>query len=88
MIDPHAITCRELVEFLHRYLDGELGRRRRAVFDAHLGACEECAAYLRDYETTVRLGREAFAAADAPVPDDVPEDLVRAVLAARKTSER
>jgi anti-sigma factor RsiW len=84
MIDPHAITCRELTDFLHQYLAGEIRGRRRAVFEAHLAVCDECVAYMRGYGEVVRLGKEAFADSDDPVLDDLPEDLVRAVLAARK----
>jgi anti-sigma factor RsiW len=83
MIDPHAITCRELTDFLLQYLAGEIRGRRRAVFEAHLAACDGCHAYLRGYEEAVRLGRDAFCS-DEPIPEDLPEDLVHAVLAARK----
>jgi anti-sigma factor RsiW len=81
MIDPHAITCRELTDFLLQYLAGEIRGRRRAVFEAHLAVCDECVAYVRGYEEAVRLGREAFDDSD----DTIPDDLVRAILAARKS---
>jgi anti-sigma factor RsiW len=78
------MTCRELVGFLHEYLDDALAAHVRARFDQHLAACADCATYLRTYKTTVKLGRAAFAHPDDPVPGDVPEDLVRAILAARR----
>ena len=77
------MTCRELVEFLMDYLDGVLPDPERSSFEGHLGDCPDCAAYLATYGEAVRLGKEACTAGDA-IPAEVPEDLVRAVLAARR----
>lgn len=78
------MTCRELNSFLMDYLSGELPSDKRAVFDEHLNSCPECVAYLRSYEETVRLGRAAFSRPDEPVPDEVPDEVVAAILAARR----
>lgn len=80
------LTCRELVDFLMAYLDGELPERERAGFEAHLAECEDCVRYLGSYEATVRLERRAFEAPDSAVPDEVPEELVTAILAVRQRS--
>jgi anti-sigma factor RsiW len=80
------LTCRALVDFLMAYLDGELPDRERRVFEAHLRVCADCVAYLRSYEATVRLERQAFEAPEASVPDEVPEELVAAILASRRTA--
>ena len=81
------MTCRELIEFLMAYLDDELPPASRRVFDAHLAACPPCQRYLASYREAVALGRTAFGPdPDEPVGDDVPEDLVRAILAARESS--
>ena len=82
------MTCRELIEFLWRYLEGDVSRSERFGFDAHLAICPDCIAYLQTYECAVRLGREAFDDPDAPLPDDVPEELIQAVLAARGPSRK
>ncbi len=81
------MTCRELVNFLMDYLSGELPTDERALFDEHLGSCPECVAYLKSYEETLRLGRAAFSRLDEPVPDEVPDELVTAILAARRRQE-
>jgi anti-sigma factor RsiW len=81
---PRDVTCRELVEFLMAYLDGDLPEDERRAFDAHLELCEACVEYLRAYEKTLRLEREAFQDACAPPADDIPEELVSAILAARR----
>ena len=77
------MTCRELVEFLADYMAGELPAKVRRVFEAHLADCPECVTYLRSYADTVRLAR-ACAETDDAVPAEVPERLVRAILAARR----
>jgi len=81
---PAVVTCREFVEFLYDYLLGGLGAERTADFNAHLAACPSCVAYMKTYEASVRMGRTALAPADDPLPGDVPEALVRAILAARE----
>lgn len=77
------LTCRELTEFLDDFLEGELDPVRRAVFERHLSICQECSNYLQSYRATRRLGRAAHAA-DALA--EMPEALVRAILAARRPS--
>jgi predicted anti-sigma-YlaC factor YlaD len=79
----HALTCRELTEFVADYLAGQLASERRALFEEHLGECPECHAYLRSYAVTMRLAKNAYD--DEPAPAEVPERLVRAILAACRT---
>ena len=79
------ISCRELVDFLMDYLDGGLTETERRQFESHLEVCPWCVAYLRSYRETVRLGKAALERSDAPVPADVPEELVKAILAARRS---
>ena len=73
------MTCQQLIDFIGRYRDHELTADERAEFDRHLAACPSCVAYLKTYEQTVLLTN---ASADAPVPSDVPESLVKAILSA------
>ena len=79
------MTCRELTDFIGDYLSGGLTPSTKAEFEFHLGVCPNCRRYLGDYAATVSLGKKAFADDDAEVPADVPEDLVRAILAARRS---
>lgn len=78
------MTCRELIDFLGAYFDGELSRDVRLRFEEHLAACPECSAYLETYRQTLKLAKDAFHEMDDPVPADVPEDLVKAILSARR----
>lgn len=79
------ISCKELIEFLNDYLDGELPPERRAVFERHLAICQDCTAYLDSYEKTMQLSVMALRGGVPAVPEQVPEGLLRAILAARKT---
>jgi anti-sigma factor RsiW len=40
------MECRELVELVTEYLDEALPSAERAVLEAHLGECDDCAAFL------------------------------------------
>ncbi|NNG04962.1 MAG: zf-HC2 domain-containing protein [Inquilinus sp.] len=80
---PLMVTCEEFESFILAYLEDELPRRQRVVFEFHLKICRECRDYLAAYRRTVELGRAAFADPSAAVPDTVPEDLIAAVLDAR-----
>ncbi len=77
------MTCREFTDFLLDYLDGDLGLVERGAFDAHLAQCPACVTYLRAYEATIRLGKAVCTDEHDAVGDDVPEELVQAILAAR-----
>lgn len=76
------MTCRQLDGFLAAYVQGELPQRTRAAFERHLAICPACVAYLQAYRTTIRLSKQLAEDVDAPVPASVPEELIRAVLAA------
>lgn len=80
------MTCREFTEFIYSYLEGEASAAERQVFEAHIGECPPCLAYLDTYRKTVAIGKAVCEEPEGPVPDDVPEELVRAVLAARRAS--
>jgi len=84
-MDTDPLSCREALDFLAEYLDGGLAAPVRATFDHHLALCVDCRRYLDDYAETIRLGREAHAA-DGPASEQVPEELVAAILASRTDS--
>ena len=77
------MTCREFIEFLWRYVENNLPRGEREVFDEHLAKCPHCVKYLQSYRETVRIGKTVFTNAEDTVPVEVPEDLIKAILAAR-----
>ena len=78
------MTCREFADFMADYLSGELPSDSRTAFEHHLRLCVNCQRYLAGYEETVKLGKRVFADDDAVVPAQVPEELVQAILNARR----
>ena len=81
---PLMLTCRQAEDFIADYVDGTLPTRKRLIFELHLRMCRECRDYLAAYRRTVALGKAAFDDPNAPVPDDMPEDLVTAIVDARE----
>ncbi len=80
----HGVTCREFVDFLDDYLSGALSDEAREGFHSHLAACPSCVAYMKTYEASVQLGRTVLTRSEEPVPEEVPEELLEVILAARK----
>ena len=80
------MTCREFIEFLWRYIEGELPPAERTTFDDHLAKCPHCVKYLQQYQDTVRMGKPAIIASNEQIPAAVPEDLVQAILKSRVSS--
>lgn len=80
------LSCRDFVEVIMAFLDGELDGDQCVRFESHLVACPACDHYLDSYKTTVALGQSICDPEDldGPIPGNVPEELVQAVLAARR----
>jgi predicted anti-sigma-YlaC factor YlaD len=76
------LTCKEVIAFLMDYLDGTVDAEERERFDWHLARCHSCVAYLRTYQTTLRMAQ-----ACRVDTEDVPDELVEAILAARHVGE-
>ena len=53
-IDERALTCRELVELVTNYLEGALSSEDKERFEAHLAACDGCAAHLQQMRKTIQ----------------------------------
>ena len=82
---PFMLDCITFEKFIIGFFSDTLTVRQKFVFDIHLKMCRECRAYLEAYKSTVALAGEQ---AEIPFSDmelgDVPEDLIKAVLAAAK----
>jgi anti-sigma factor RsiW len=77
------ITCREVLDFIMAYLDGELTPDQKHEFERHLGVCPSCVNYLDSYKATIKLGKAAMEKPDEPATGSVPEGLIRAIREAR-----
>jgi len=78
------MTCRELADFIVDYLAGQLPGEVKSAFEKHLSVCPNCVSYLATYKSTIELSRRAFEADEADASQQMPEELVRAILDARE----
>jgi anti-sigma factor RsiW len=49
------LNCRELVELVTAYIEGDLSSGERKRFDAHLSACDGCTMYVEQMRRTIEL---------------------------------
>ncbi len=81
---PLMISCRDFEDFIIQYLENELPWSKHFIFKTHLKVCKECRDYLDAYRLSMEVTKEAMAQEELPA---VPEDLVKAILAATQISE-
>ena len=82
------MTCREATEFLSDFLAGELAGPVAADFQAHLGRCANCRAFLEQFRNTIAAEADAFASEDADASTVMPDELVRGIVGALKTTNK
>jgi len=82
------MRCRDFVEFIMDYLEKTLPETQRLEFDRHLADCSACVDYLESYQETIRLEKTLCCGPDDALPEDVPEDLVKAILAAKRKAQQ
>lgn len=79
------MNCREFTDFLEAWFADELPEIQRNEFGAHLQDCPPCVHFLASYRTTIELGRLCVGDNEsAAVPEVVPEELIQAILTARR----
>ncbi|MHC4955748.1 MAG: anti-sigma factor family protein [Planctomycetota bacterium] len=81
------MTCQELAEFILEYVEGKLAEDARSTFEKHLEMCPSCIEYLKSYKTTQMVLDDLCCECRDEVPREVPEDLIQAILKARKAAE-
>ena len=70
----HAMVCRDAVELMAAYLDGELAERDRERLEAHLADCPHCSEYLAQLRMTINaVGRVDV----EELSDEAVDDLVQ-----------
>ena len=75
------MKCRECDEFLADYVAGDLPSDVLATFELHLSRCRNCRNYLEQYRATIKAGKTACDIAKQGI--EMPEELIKAILAAR-----
>ena len=77
------LVCRDVIELLIDFVDGELPPERRQEFERHMCGCQPCFVYLETYQATIRLTR-ALPKCE-PLPTEF-ERRLRAMLAAEEAA--
>lgn len=54
-------SCKDSIELLLAYLDGDLPASEAAHLEEHLGGCPPCLEFLRSYQATPKLCKKALA---------------------------
>lgn len=83
---PGQITCAEFEAFILDYHEGVLSERQRRIFEYHFTICPTCRTQFTSYLQTIELGQKIFAAGEEALPEEVENELVNAILAARSGS--
>ncbi|MEP5729502.1 MAG: zf-HC2 domain-containing protein [Sulfitobacter sp.] len=84
---PGMITCEVFESFILAYLEDELSPDQRRVFERHLKVCRSCRQYLADYRMTL-AATQSLSVDDKVALENVPEDLITAILAAHTSADR
>ena len=78
------LTCHEVLDFLSDYVEGRLPPAEHARLEEHLAVCPPCVDYLRSFQATLAACRSLRGSDLAQFPP-LPEELVQAIMAARKS---
>lgn len=68
------LSCKEVTELVTEYLEGQLSLGRWLSFQAHVGMCRHCRAYLRQMRATIATLGELPA---EPLDQAAHEELMR-----------
>lgn len=75
---PMMISCEDFEAFIIAYLEDDLPKMKRRVFEFHMKMCPECREYLAAYKRSVELAKSEME--DTQDLPPIPEDLVAAIL--------
>ncbi len=79
------ISCRDFVDFVGDYQEGDLPATQSQLFEAHLAQCQNCRQYFDAYRETVRSAKAAMQELDE---QPVPEELVKAILLSARSQRK
>ncbi len=85
--EPVVLNCEQLEGFVVDYLENSLPVEQHEEFVKHLGQCPDCEQYIKNYQTTIRLTQSVFEE-ERDCAEDMPEALVRAILASRQKTNK
>lgn len=62
------MTCKQLVELLYDFIQGELEEELSRHMQEHLECCSHCVTYVKTYQITILLSRRL---PESPVPEQL-----------------
>ena len=80
---PGQITCTEFERFLVDFYEENLSEREQQVFEFHMSICPMCNVHFRSYVRAIELGKKVCEGDKNDIAQNVPEELVQAILQAR-----
>lgn len=60
------ICCKECLELLYDYMDGELDSKATKDLEEHFADCPPCISFLNTYKSATKLCRETIRGVDIP----------------------
>ena len=84
---PGQITCTEFEQFVIDFYEKTLSDKQHSMFEFHMSICPKCNVHFRSYVLAIELGKKVCEGEGDDLVEDVPEDLVRAILATRAGSQ-
>ncbi len=81
------LTCKQFDEFMVDFLEQDLPLKQKLDCWLHQKMCRHCSQFVRQYQQTIALGKQAFEEPNDAVPESVPEGLINAALAHRRNSK-
>jgi putative zinc finger protein len=78
------VNCREALELMGEYVDGELGIWSRWRLRLHLWICRICRRYLSSYRATIRIAKSTREGLVDDVDDQIPDALTAQFLKAAR----
>lgn len=79
-----SISCKSFDAFIVDYIDGNLTNEERQIFIKHMNECPPCKTYLENYQNSIALSQTAFSSTKECSKKEIPEQLISAILDARK----
>jgi hypothetical protein len=78
------VNCREALELMGEYVDGDPGLWNRWRLRLHLWICRICRRYLSSYRATIRIAKSTRDGRADSVDDEIPDSLIASILEATR----
>lgn len=74
------MNCREVLELMGEYADGDLGVWSRCRLRLHLWICRNCRRYLSSYRAVIRIAKSVRGGTVHAVDEPIPKTLAESIL--------